>query len=263
MTMYHSRDTPPASMPSSPWNATLSFSRISSAVRDRSWWNVSSNTCSRLTVMRSEPYGRPPMSDSSYCLTLVRKYVLLLSNSMSLAARSSGAMDDSSSAGLRLTYALSSRLWRSANLVNAACASSCAAACAAAALPPAPGVVTASCEDVLRCRLSCESDWVPPTGWPAMRAARVAGSREWPCTRSCAFWAPAPCAAGAGAAGTAPCRLHTTKKDSTRGSTCCAPGGSLREAGPPSAACSAAAAAAAAGAAAAALPCPDLSWSSM
>ena len=52
----HSRETPPASMPSSPWKVTDSLSRISAALRMRSWWKESSNTWSRRTVSRSEPW---------------------------------------------------------------------------------------------------------------------------------------------------------------------------------------------------------------
>ena len=40
-TEYHSRETPPASIPSSPTKVTESLARISVGVRMRSWWNES------------------------------------------------------------------------------------------------------------------------------------------------------------------------------------------------------------------------------
>jgi len=40
ITWYHSRETPPASIPSSPLNWTLSLYLSSSAVRLRSWWKL-------------------------------------------------------------------------------------------------------------------------------------------------------------------------------------------------------------------------------
>lgn len=54
-TWYHSLLTPPASMPSSPTNVTLSLPRISAADLLRSLLKLSSNTVARLTARRRLP----------------------------------------------------------------------------------------------------------------------------------------------------------------------------------------------------------------